>query len=88
MTQRLTVGRTRRQRWLVFAAVVIVVAMVLVTTRATSRARLEGWLAACQAEAGTVQTAEPAETNPLITQSKDPSYQCRGADGHVIDNWN
>lgn len=78
---------TQRQRWVVAVALVIVLAVILISLRVTSAERLRAWGADCVTKAGTVQTIEPRTYNPLVAESDDPAYLCRGADGQILQTW-
>ncbi|WP_375425054.1 hypothetical protein [uncultured Friedmanniella sp.] len=82
-------GWTRAHKTAVVAGLVVVVmvAATLVGLRLTSAQRLADWQAACRARAGSVQTAAPHEPNPLVTESKDPTYRCRSFDGRTLSSW-
>ena len=86
-TTQLPVAALLPRRWLVGLAVVALLISLLVTVRATSDERLQAWMAACTAERGSVRVLARHDSNPLITESDDPTYQCRDPGGRLLDTW-
>lgn len=80
-------GLSMRGRWVAVAGLLVFVVVVLAVVRLTADERLRGWMAACEAKAGTVQTVPPNGSNPLLVEPDDSTYRCQSADGRVLGTW-
>ncbi|HEY5821340.1 MAG TPA: hypothetical protein VIT20_05160 [Propionibacteriaceae bacterium] len=74
-------------RLISLAAIVVVIVASLFTVRLTADARLQSWTQSCAAGGGAVLQLEVDRGNPLVTESNDPTYECRTPDGTVLSHW-
>ncbi len=78
-------AQDRRNRAVLTVLVVVVVLLALTPLlRLAAQAEQRRWAAECQRDGGTVDVLPVGAPNPFLTQSGQPTYRCRTADGRIL----